>query len=368
MLHKSLISLGFRHRLEFAAGATRAARTILCAARLVIAFALLVLLSAAPLGAQDFYKDKTVRIVVGYSAGGSFDLYSRMIARHLTKHLPGAPTVIVENMTGAGGIIAANFLFNQAKPDGLTIGAWAAPLILQHIMGNEAAKFDGRKFGYLGVPSPYDTLCTFNQQSAVKTVDDWFAAKRPLKISSIGPGTSTSDVPKLLKEALGLPLQLVEGYKGGADARLAVESGEVDGYCGSWQTVKTVWRPSFESGRIHSVLLATLKQNPELKNVPLAIKYAKTDEAKLLLKVADNAHVAQFPYSLPPGVPTDRVALLQKAFIQTLKDPELLSEAKKSDLDIDPIDGPTIAKTFAGLYDIDPATSAKLKAILAPKK
>ena len=329
----------------------------------------LVMTLAAPLGAQEsFYAGKTVRIVVGYSAGGSFDLYSRMIGRHMNKYVPGNPTIIVENMTGASGIIAANFLYNQAKPDGLTIGAWAAPLILQHIMGNEAVKYDGRKFGYLGVPSPYDTLCTFNAQSGIKTADDWFAAKRPVKISSIGPGTSTSDVPRLLKEALGLPVQLVEGYKGGADARLAVESGEVDGYCGSWQTVKTVWRPAFDSGRIHSVLLVTLKQNPELKNVPLAIKYAKTDEAKLLLRVADNAHVAQFPYSLPPGVPADRVALLQKAFIQTLKDPDLLVEAKKSDLDIDPIDGPTIAKTFAGLYDIDPSTSAKLKAILAPKK
>jgi tripartite-type tricarboxylate transporter receptor subunit TctC len=328
----------------------------------------LVVLLAGAAGAQDFYKDKTVRIVVGYSAGGSFDLYSRMIGRHMGKHLPGHPTVIVENMTGAGGIIAANFLYNQAKPDGLTIGAWAAPLILQQIMGNEAVKFDGRKFGYLGVPSPYDTLCTFNAQSGIKTVDDWFAAKRPMKIASIGPGTSTSDVPKLLKEALNLPLQVVEGYKGGADARLAVESGEVDGYCGSWQTVKTVWRPAFEGGKIRSVLLATLKQNPELKNVPLAIKYAKTDEAKLLLKVADNAHVAQFPYSLPPGLPAERVKLLQNAFVQTLKDPDLLVEAKKSDLDIDPIDGPAIAKTFAGLYDIDQSTEAKLKAILAPKK
>ncbi|HEY6200981.1 MAG TPA: tripartite tricarboxylate transporter substrate-binding protein [Candidatus Binatia bacterium] len=328
----------------------------------------LVVLLAGAAGAQDFYKDKTVRIVVGYSAGGSFDLYSRMIGRHMGKHLPGHPTVIVENMTGAGGIIAANFLYNQAKPDGLTIGAWAAPLILQQIMGNEAVKFDGRKFGYLGVPSPYDTLCTFNAQSGIKTVDDWFAAKRPMKIASIGPGTSTSDVPKLLKEALNLPLQVVEGYKGGADARLAVESGEVDGYCGSWQTVKTVWRPAFEGGKIRSVLLATLKQNPELKNVPLAIKYAKTDEAKLLLKVADNAHVAQFPYSLPPGLPAERVKLLQNAFVQTLKDPDLLVEAKKSDLDIDPIDGPAIAKTFAGLFDIDQNTEAKLKAILAPKK
>jgi tripartite-type tricarboxylate transporter receptor subunit TctC len=324
--------------------------------------------AATALAQESFYKDKTVRFVVGYSAGGSFDLYSRMIARHFGKHVAGNPTVIVENMTGAGGIIAANYIFNQAKPDGLIIGAWAAPLILQHIMGNDATKFDGRKFGYLGVPSPYDTLCTFNKESGIKTVEDWAAAKRPLKISSIGPGTSTSDVPKLLKEALGLPLQVVEGYKGGADARIAVESGEVDGYCGSWQTVKTVWRGAFESGKIRPVLLATLKPNPDLKDVPLAIKYAKTDQARLLLRIADSAHGAQFPYSVPPGLAKDRLQILQKAFLDALKDPELLAEAKKSDLDIDPIDGPTTAKTFADLYEIDPAMAEKLKAILVPKK
>jgi tripartite-type tricarboxylate transporter receptor subunit TctC len=335
----------------------------------IAAVCLSIALSTAPALAQEsFYKDKTVRFVVGYSAGGSFDLYSRMIARHLGKHVPGNPTVIVENMTGAGGIIAANYIFNQAKPDGLTIGAWAAPLILQHIMGNDATKFDGRKFGYLGVPSPYDTLCTFNKESGIKTVEDWSVAKRPLKISSIGPGTSTSDVPKLLKEALGLPIQVVEGYKGGADARIAVESGEVDGYCGSWQTVKTVWRGAFESGRIRAVLLTTLKPNPDLKDVPLAIKYAKTDQARLLLRVADSAHGAQFPYSVPPGLAKDRLQILQKAFLDALKDPELLAEAKKSDLDIDPIDGPTTAKTFAGLYEIDPAMAETLKAILVPKK
>lgn len=324
--------------------------------------------AATVLAQESFYKDKTVRFVVGYSAGGSFDLYSRMIARHFGKHVQGNPTVIVENMTGAGGIIAANYIFNQAKPDGLTIGAWAAPLILQHIMGNDATKFDGRKFGYLGVPSPYDTLCTFNKESGIKTVEDWAGAKRPLKISSIGPGTSTSDVPKLLKEALGFPLQVIEGYKGGADARIAVESGEVDGYCGSWQTVKTVWRGAFESGKIRAVLLATLKPHPDLKDVPLAIKYAKTDEARLLLRVADNAHGAQFPYSVSPGVAKERLQALQKAFMDALKDPALLAEAKKSDLDIDAIDGPTTAKTFAGLYEIDPAMAETLKAILVPKK
>jgi tripartite-type tricarboxylate transporter receptor subunit TctC len=322
----------------------------------------------APTQAQDFYRGKTVRFIVGYSPGGSFDLYTRVIARHFPKHVPGNPTTIVENMTGAGGIIAANNLYNVAKPDGLTIGAWAAPLVLQQIMGNEAAKFDGRKFGYLGVPSPYDTVCTFNDKSGVASMNDWFAAKRPMKISSIGPGTSTSDIPKLLKAALNLPLEVLDGYKGGADARLAVESAEVDGYCGSWQTVETVWRSAYESGKIRAVLQASLEPYSKYKEVPLAITYAKTDLARQLVTVADSAHGAQFPYTVPPGLAKDRLELLQRAFVDTLKDSELLAESNKSKLDIEVIDGPTIAKKLGLLYELQPAVIAKLKEVLLPKK
>jgi tripartite-type tricarboxylate transporter receptor subunit TctC len=271
-------------------------------------------------------------------------------------------------MTGAGGIIAANHLFNRAKPDGLTIGAWAAPLVLQQIMGNDAVQFDARKFGYLGVPSPYDTVCTFNDKSGIANMNDWFAAKRPMKISSIGPGTSTSDIPKLLKAALNLPLEVLDGYKGGADARLAVESGEVDGYCGSWQTVETVWRSAYESGKIRAVLQASLEPYSKYKDVPLAISYAKTDLARQLVTVADSAHGAQFPYTVPPGMTKDRLELLQKAFVNTLKDPELLAEASKSKLDIEVIDGPTIAKKLGQLYELQPAVIAKLKEVLLPKK
>jgi tripartite-type tricarboxylate transporter receptor subunit TctC len=230
--------------------------------------------------APEFYKDKTLTIIVGYSPGGSFDLYARVLARYIGKHLPGNPTRIVENMTGAGGLIAANHLYNRVKPDGLTIGAWASPLVLQHIMGNEAAQFDGRKFGYLGIPSLYDTVCTFNQQSGIARMDDWINAKRPQKISAIGPGTSTSDIPKLLKAALNLPMEVIDGYKGGADARLAVESGEVDGYCGSWGTVETVWRSAYDRKKIVPVLQASLKSRPKYKQIPLAINYARSEEAR----------------------------------------------------------------------------------------
>jgi tripartite-type tricarboxylate transporter receptor subunit TctC len=318
--------------------------------------------------AQDFYKDKTIRFIVGYSPGGSFDLYTRVIARHFSKHVPGNPGTLVDNMTGAGGIIAANYLYNIAKPDGLTIGAWAAPLVLQQIMGNEAIKFDGRKFGYLGVPSPYDTVCTFNDQSGIANVNDWFAAKRPMKISSIGPGTSTSDIPKLLKAALNLPLEVIEGYKGGADARLAVESGEVDGYCGSWQTVETVWRAAYERGKIRPVLQASLEPYSKYKDVPVAISYAKSDLARQLVTVADSAHGAQFPYSVPPGMAKERLELLQKAFVDTINDPDFLAEAKKSKLDIGVIDGPSITAKLGKLYELPPPVIAKLKEVLLPKK
>lgn len=318
--------------------------------------------------AQDVFRDKTLTFIVGYSPGGTYDQYTRLIARHISKYLPGNPTRVVENMPGAGGIIAANHLYNRVKPDGLTIAAWASPLILQQIMGNDAIKFDARKVGWVGIPGPYDTACHFNKESGIKTMDDWISAKRPIKIASIGPGTSLSDVPKLLKAALNLPLEMVEGYKGGAEARLAVETGEVDGLCASWQATKVSWRSQMESGKINVVLQATFKSHPDLKKVPLAINYAKTDEAKTLLRVADNVHVYQFPYSVAPGTPPERLRLLQQAFVKTLQDRELVAEADKAQLEVAPIDGPTTAKTFASLYDLNPALIAKLKEILIPKR
>ena len=325
-------------------------------------------LSLGAAHAQEFYKDKTITFIVGYSPGGIYDQYTRLIARHITKHIPGQPNTIVENMTGAGGIIAANHLYNRAKPDGLTVAAWASPLILQQIMGNDATKFDARKVGWLGIPGPYDTACHFNQESGIKTVDDWFAAKKPVKISSIGPGTGLSDVPKLLKAALGLPLEVVEGYKGGAEARVAVENGEVDGLCASWQATKITWRSQMDSGKIRVVLQATLKSHVDLKDIPLANDYAKTDEARILLKVADNVHVYQFPYSVAPGTPPERLQILQQGFIKALRDPELVAEAKKAQLEVNPIDGPATAKTFAGLYELSPALVARLKELLVPKR
>ena len=330
-----------------------------------IAVLLLVAVPRAP--ADEFYKGKTITFVVGFSAGGGFDTYTRLIARHFGKHVAGNPTVVVENRTGAGSLIAANYLYNQAPRDGTVIGNWIGPLVLQQVLGNKAAKFDGRKFGWLGVPTPDSGVCALTKASGIETMDDWFKSKRPIKIGGTAPGSTTDDVPLLLKASLGLPMKLVEGYKGTAKIRLAAESGEIDGGCWAWESIKPTWAKDLQSGEVHVVLQTIEKSHPDLKNVPLAIQYAKTDEARTLLAIANGAYSeGARPYSVPPGVPQDRLQLLQKAFMETLRDPDLLKEAKKSQIDIAPIDGPTVAKTMAGLYDLSPAIKSKLRALLIP--
>ena len=325
----------------------------------------MVFLSAAPLRvhAEEFYKGKTIKFVVGYSPGGLFDSLTRLVAHHFSKHVPGNPNVIVDNMPGAGGIILGNHLYHVAKPDGLTVGAWATPLILQQLLGTDAITFDGRRFGYLGAPGAEDAVCAFNEASGIKTVDDWFAAKRPIKIGAIALGTSTSDVPKLFQAVMGLPMQVIEGFKGGAEVRLAVENGEVDGYCGSWQSVKLTWSQAVTSGRIRLVLQMTLASHPEIKQVPLAVSYAKTNEARRLLRVV-SVYRNPYIYSVPPATPADRLQILQKGFVDTVEDAELLADAKKSKQEIEPLDGPTIANTIAGLYEFDSATLARLREVL----
>src|ERR687892_288554 len=321
------------------------------------------------MAADDFFKGKTIRFIVGFAAGGGFDTYSRMIARHIGKHIPGNPNTVVENMTGAGSLIAANYMYNRAEPDGLTIGNFIGPLVLQNVLGNKATKFDGRKFGWLGVPTPDSGVCVLTKASGISSVDEWFKAKEPVKLGGTAPGSTTDDVPKLVKAAIGLPIQMIEGYKGTARIRVAAEAGEIDGGCWAWQSIKPTWAKALESGEVLAVLQTMLESHPELKHVPLAINYAKTDEARELLKIVDGAYgVVARPYSVPPGMPKERLMMLQKAFMETTKDPELLAEAKKAKLEFKPVDGPTIAKLFAGFYDLKDTTKSKLKAIILPGK
>ncbi|MGH7830246.1 MAG: Bug family tripartite tricarboxylate transporter substrate binding protein, partial [Candidatus Binatia bacterium] len=257
---------------------------------------------------ESFYQGKTVRIIVGFAAGGGFDTYSRAISRHMGRHIPGNPTVIVDNMEGAGSLIAANHVFRAAKPDGLTIGHFIGGLFMQQLQGRPGVEFDARKFEYIGVPVKDKPVCAFTKASGITSVDKWMASKTPVKMGGTAPGSNTDDVPKILKAALGLPVQLVTGYKGTSGIRLAAESGEVAGGCWGWDSIKATWQKGIESGEAVVVLQTLPKPDPDLPKVPLAINFAKTDESRQLIQsgIHDVSDIIR-PYVLTPGTPKDRV-------------------------------------------------------------
>ena len=324
--------------------------------------------SARAASVEEFYKGKTLQFIVGGSAGGGYDTYTRLIGRHISQYIPGKPSTVVQNMTGAGMLIAANYIFNSAPRDGTVIGNWSGPLILQHMMGNPAVLFEGRKFGWLGMPTADALVCITTERSGIRSVDDWRKAKTRIKLGGNGPGTSGTDDTKILAAAAEFPVQVIEGYKGTADIRIAAETGELDGSCTlSWQSAKVTWANALKAKQVHIVLQMSLEPHPELKGVPLAVDFAKTDEGKKLLRIASEVYGKQRLYSLPPGVPEQRLRVLQKAFIATLKDPQFLAEAEKAKLEIDPIDGPGIEKMVNGLYEIEPAVVSRVKQILEPK-
>jgi len=328
--------------------------------------ALLLPSTASAASADDFYKGKSIRIVVGFSAGGGFDTYARAIARHMGKHVPGQPAFMVENMAGAGSLIAANHLYNVAKPDGLTIGHFIGGFFLGQVLGQPGVEFDARKFVFIGAPITDHVICALTKASGITSVEKWMASKTPVKLGGLAPGTSTPDnATRIFKAALGLPIQLVSGYKGTADVRLAAESGEIAGGCWGWDSIKATWRKGLDSGDVIVVLQANRRTHPDLPQVPQALKLAKTDEARKMIEVGihGDSDIVR-TYTLPPGTPKDRVQVLRKAFTDTLKDPEFLADAKKSNLSVDPVPPDEIEKDIAGLFKLDPALLARLKDIL----
>lgn len=326
-----------------------------------------VLLFPSGLTAKEFFAGKTVWIVVGGPPGGGFDVYARMIARHLGKHIPGNPSILIENMPGAGMSIAANHVY-RAEPNGLTIAHWIGGLVLQQIIGNEAIQFDGKKIIWLGVPVADQLVCVFTRESGIRTMEDWLHSKTPKKLGGMAPGTAYSDVARLIKAAVNPPMRLIEGYKGTSPLRLAMKAGEIDGLCGwGWKSVKAVANKEVQSGELRIVLQVALERNAELKNIPASVEYAGNDRARKLWQVGAYVHGSlQRPYSLPPGVPEERVKLLRTAFMDTLKDPAFLKEAKGARIDVDPIDGMTTTKMFGELYDLSPQFVKELKTILSP--
>lgn len=339
-------------------------KRLLAASTISIAF-LLILQFASALAQGNFYEGKTVRLVVGFPAGGGYDAYTRAIARHMGKHIPGNPTMVVDNMPGAGSMISANHTFKVAKPDGLTIGHFIGGLFLQQLLGKPGIEFDSMKFEYVGVPAQDNFIIGVHKSTGITDVEKWLASKQVIKFGGVASGSGSDDIPNVLKATIGLPLQLVSGYKGTADVRLAFNSGEVAGISNSWESTKSTWRKEIESGDIRIVLQATLKPHPEFPKLPMALNLAQSDEAKRLIATVARVHGATVrPYVLPPGTPNDRVQILRKAFMDSMKDPEFLAEAKKASLDINPDDGAALEQNVKEIFKLEPALIAKLKEIL----
>jgi tripartite-type tricarboxylate transporter receptor subunit TctC len=322
--------------------------------------------SAAAQTAENLYKGKTIRMIVGTSAGGGFDTYTRTLARHFGRHVPGQPSIIVENMPGAGHLIAANHMYNIVKPDGLTIGHFHGGWFLYQLFKNPGIQFDATKFEFIGSPIKESRACALTKASGITSVEKWQTAKTPVKLGGIGGG-APDDMARMLAATTGLPIQLVAGYKGTSEIRLAAESGELAGGCWTWDSIKSTWSKAIQSGDAVVVLQALSKPHPELLNVPLAQNLAKTDEARLLLQagVQDPADFYR-PYVAPPRTPKPIVAALRRAFDETMKDSDFLADAQKAKLDIDPITGTEMERLVSGIFKLNPTLAAKLKNILNP--
>ena len=251
---------------------------------MAIAFFMLTLTPWTTFAAAPYYEGKTIRLIVGFPAGGGFDTYSRLLGRHLSKNIPGNPTVIVENMPGGGSLIAAKHLFRRVKPDGLTLGNLTSQLVMAQILTREGMDIDMRKFEYLGAPVQDNVVCGITKSCGVTSLDQWLASKKTIKFGGDAPGSFPADSAKILKAALDLPVQIVEGYPGTREILLAAESGEVCGGCWQWESMKVIWAKGLSSGDVSVIIQATDKPVRDLPKVPVASDFAKTEEGRQLIK------------------------------------------------------------------------------------
>jgi tripartite-type tricarboxylate transporter receptor subunit TctC len=326
------------------------------------------LTTVAAAAERQFYEGQTLRFIVASSVGGGWDTYTRLVAKHIGKYIPGNPTTFVENRPGAGGLVGVMQLYHQTKPDGLTLGSWQGGLALQQYLGSGPKQFDPTKFEVIGVPVGNTQICVLNKSTGIITMDTWMNSRRPVKLAGLAPGSPASDVPRVLSAALRLPMQLVDGYKGGAEARLAIESGEADGMCGvPWEVAKATWQKLLPNMTV--VLQVVSKPHADLPNVPLAVNFAKTQEARQLVEAGiQDPSAVSIIFTAPPGTPKENTEILRAAFAASMKDSDLLAEAKKARLDIDPLSPDNATTIISSFAKLDGTLLNKLNEVLVPKK
>jgi tripartite-type tricarboxylate transporter receptor subunit TctC len=310
----------------------------------------------------DFYKGRTVTIILSSAAGGGYDALARTLAQHLGKHIPGNPTFVVKNMPGAGGIIAANFLYTVAPKDGLTIGGLQNNVPFEPLFGTKEANFDPTKFNWLGTPSRETAILTV---SGTTPVDNWQQAKTTeLTMGSSGNNSTPSFYGRLLNEVLGLKLKIIVGYESQTHAFLAMERDEINGYPSVFYSSLMATKPTWlKEGKVKLLVQMGDEKEPEIANVPFLSDLITKDEDKRLAEAAFAPLSAGRPYLMPPGVPADRVAAMRKAFTETFNDPEFVAEGNKRGLGINaPRDGQALQELVDRVYkNTPPALVDRLK-------
>jgi tripartite-type tricarboxylate transporter receptor subunit TctC len=322
--------------------------------------------SAQAQDAAAFFKGRNVNMEIGYSAGGGYDVYARMIARFMGKHIPGAPAVIPKNMQGAGSLRLANWIYTAAPKDGTEIGTIGRGIAFDPLLGNKNAQFDAGKFTWLGSATNEVSVCVAWEGSGITKFDDLYT--KTLAVGGTGGGADTDVFPQILNAVLGTKMKLISGYPGGNDVGLAMERGEVQGRCGwSWSSVQATHKDWITQKKIVVLVQLALSKHPDLPDVPLVTDLAKTDEQRQILKLIFARQVMGRPYLAPPGVPKERVEVLRQAFLDTMKDKEFLAEADTAQLEINPVTGPEIEKLLREVYQTPPEIAAKAAAVLYPK-
>ena len=339
-------------------------RFISCFRGIAIAAAALVLPSGTHAqSVADFYKGKSIELLIGYSGGGGYDVYARLLARHMGKHIPGNPTIVPRNMPGAGSLVLANWLYNIAPKDGTAFGMIGRGTPFDPMLGIEAAKFDPTKYLWLGSMNNEVSVCVSWHTSGVTKYEQLL--QKELVVGGTGPSADTDQFPRITNAVLGTKFRIISGYPGGNDISLAMERGEVGGRCGwSWSSVISTRMNWFKEKKVHVLMQLALEKHDDLPNVPLVVDLAKTDEQKATLRLIFARQALGRPLLGPPGIPQDRAAALQKAFTDTMKDKAFLAEAEKAKLEITPIGGAAVQKIIADSAKTDPAILKRAAAMV----
>jgi tripartite-type tricarboxylate transporter receptor subunit TctC len=327
-----------------------------------------ITLAATPAFAQtpeEFYKGKQIELAIGYPPAGSNDVYARLLARHLGKHIPGNPTVVPQNRPGAGSFLTLAYVYGVAPKDGTVIGIGAPTAPLDEKLGTQGVRFKAAELNWLGHIDSLINIVFLWHTSPVKTFAD--ALKTEAKLSGTGVGSTVSIYPTVTNNVLGTKFKLVMGYKGSNDAQLAVERGEVEGHSTSWTAVKVAhpdWRPD---KKINIIVQYALKKHTELPDVPTVVELAKTDEQRQVLRAVMNATEIGTAFFTTPNTPKDRVEALRRAFDATMKDPEFLAEAQKTHLTVGPLPGEELQQLVAEVAAIKPDILEKVRAAYTAK-